>query len=297
MHKILSTLIGTALLLVFAVGSLHAVHLVNPAGKVVTISYGKTFRIVYNQSSGLYNIYSGQEAIISAAYAEVKNGEQRLLTTDYSRISYKVEPLKDQFGKGSKYIFTLIKAGLPQLQQLFYVYPSLPYFFTEVVLKGAGVKSNYMSPITANKVNLYAKGDNRNLFVPFDNDTFIRYDAKSTAASLTNTSSEVGAFYDNTSRKGLIVGSVEHMVWKTGVTSSGQADQLNELKVFGGYTEQSVTRDQIPHGSISGSVVRSPKVFVGYFKDWRTGLETYGKVNRLSEKPYIFNWTKPVPFG
>ena len=75
MHKILSTLIGTALLLVFAVGSLHAVHLVNPAGKAVTISYGKTFRIVYNQSSGLYNVYSGQQAIISAAYAEVKNGE------------------------------------------------------------------------------------------------------------------------------------------------------------------------------------------------------------------------------
>ena len=297
MHKILRTLIGTALLHLFAVASLYAADFAVPAGKAVTIAYGKTFRIVYDQSSGLYNVYSGEQAIITAAFSEVKNAEQRLLTTDYSNITYKVEPLKDQFGSGKRYTFTLTKAGLPQLQQVFYVYPNLPYFFTAVLLKGTGAKSNYMSPITAAKVNIYAKGDNRNLFVPFDNDTFIRYDAKSTASKLTNTSSEVGAFYDNTSRKGLIVGSVEHMVWKTGVTSSGQGDQLNDLKVFGGFSEQSVTRDQIPHGSISGNVVSSPKVFVGYFADWRAGFEFYGKANRLSEAPYVFNWTKPVPFG
>jgi len=183
------------------------------------------------------------------------------------------------------------------MEQVFYVYPGHDYFFTEVNLKGAKLKTNMMAPLVSSHVDIGLKGDYRTLFVPFDNDTFIRYDAKSTASMMENTSAEVTAVYDNQSRKGLVLGSVEHMVWKTGIESKGKAGNLTDLRIWGGYTDEKVTRDKTEHGYLTGAVVKSPKLFVGYFADWRTGLEAYGKANRIQEKPYVFNWTKPVPFG
>ncbi|RZL17447.1 MAG: alpha-galactosidase [Pedobacter sp.] len=287
---------GVVILLVIAI-RLSASAAVPIPPKLVNIPYGNNSKIIYDQSTGLYDLYQNNKQIIKNAFAEVKSGDQVFKSLDYKQISFKIETLKDQFGKGKKYIFTLKKEGVPTLKQVFFVYPNLPYFFTEVLLLGNEQKSNYMSPLSTNNVHLHSKGDNRNLFVPFDNDTFIRYDAKSTLKGIRNVSAEVAAFYDNTTRKGLIVGSVEHMVWKTGIASEGKDDELNELKVFGGYSDKQVTRDQIPHAAVSGDVLKSPKIFVGYFNDWRTGFEAYGKVNRLSEAPFVFNWTKPVPFG
>jgi len=268
-----------------------------PAFKQLSMPYGRNSRIIYDQSTGLYDLYQGKLQIINDAFAEVKSGDQVLKSNEYTVHTYTIEALNDQFGVGKRYMFFLRKKGLPEMQQVFYVYPNLSYFFTEVLLKGDAIKSNYMSPLSSNNVILHAKGDNRNLFVPFDNDTFVRYDAKSTFSNIKNASAEVGAFYDNTSRKGLIIGSVEHMVWKTGVLSEGKGDQLRELRVYGGYSDKQVTRDQIPHATISGDLIKSPKIFVGYFVDWRIGLEAYGKAGRLAEVPFVFNWAKPVPFG
>jgi alpha-galactosidase len=272
-----------------------AFALSNAKPKLITIPYGSNSRIVYNQSMGTYEVYSGKLKIINAI-AQVKNGDKLLNSVLYSRRSSAVSTVKDQLGTGKKYVFSSSQAGEPELQQVFYVYPNLPYFLTQVILVGKNLSSNYMSPIFGD-VTLHAKGDNRTLFVPFDNDTFIRYDAKSTAEDTKNISAEVGAFYDNISGKGLIIGSVEHMVWKTGVFTHGKGDHLEELNVFGGYSDKAVTRDQIPHGSITGDVLKSPKMFVGIYEDWRNGLEDYGKANRLAEPPYVFNWTKAVPFG
>ncbi|WP_214226592.1 alpha-galactosidase [Pedobacter sp. B4-66] len=266
--------------------------------RVIHISYGTSSDIVYNLNSGTYEVFSNKKKIIANAYALVKNNEESISSKDYEQIKFEEAAIKDKFGVGKKYTIILTKSGLPQMEQVFYVYPGHDYFLTEVSLKGSGVKSNYMAPLVSNGANIYAKGDVRTLFVPFDNDTFIRYNAKPMGANLVeNTSSEVGAIYENQTRKGLILGSVEHMVWKTGVLSKGTDNSLTELSVWGGYTDEKVTRDKVAHGFISGSAVKSPKVFVGYFSDWRTGLEAYGKANRIAEPPFVFNWTKPVPFG
>ncbi|MGV8878513.1 MAG: hypothetical protein ACOH2A_05740 [Sphingobacteriaceae bacterium] len=154
-----------------------------------------------------------------------------------------------------------------------------------------------MATLVSNAVNIHKKGDNRILFVPFDNDTFVRYDAKSMQNELRNTSSEISAFYENRSRYGLIVGSVEHTTWKTGIKTVGKNEMLSELVIWGGYTDEKVTRDTMAHGSITGTSLKSPKIFVGYFPDWRCGMDTYAKANRIAEHPYIFNWDKPTPFG
>jgi alpha-galactosidase len=38
-------------------------------------------------------------------------------------------------------------------------------------------------------------------------------------------------------------------------------------------------------------------MMVGWFEDWRKGLEEYGKANRLAEPHYLFEWNKATPFG
>lgn len=261
------------------------------------IPYGAGSAIIYDTATKTYTVQASRSRIISNAYSIVKNGGQVLSSKDYETVKSASIVLNDGFGTGEKYTITLSRPGYPVMEQVFYVYPGHDYFFTEVILKGEKLKSNYMAPLQSEAVNLHSKGDNRVLFCPFDNDTFIRYNAKSMAAQTTNTSSEIAAIYDNTSRKGLIAGSVEHTVWKTGILSKGRQDRLSDLCVWGGYTEEKVTRDQIPHGAITGSTIKSPKVFIGYFADWRTGMEAYGKANRIQEKPYVFNWDRPVPFG
>ncbi|TCC97445.1 alpha-galactosidase [Pedobacter psychroterrae] len=266
-------------------------------GDQISIPFGSASKIVFDTKAKTYNVFSAGIKIISNAYSLVKNNRQSITSKDYDEVKPIVLAINDGFGDGKKYTIVLSKPGLPSLEQVFYVYPGHEYFLTEVSLKGTDLKSNYMSPLVSNEVNISANGENRTLFVPFDNDTFIRYNAKSMNTDMENTSSEVGAVYENQSRKGLILGSVEHMVWKTGVFSKGKSGQLTDLRIWGGYSDEKVTRDKIEHGYLSGNVIKSPKVFVGYFADWRKGMEAYGKANRIQEVPYVFNWTKPVPFG
>ncbi|MGY4385803.1 alpha-galactosidase [Pedobacter sp. UYP24] len=292
-------IIAWKVVMVFCFGFLQSAsaNLQTNKAKTVTIPFGKYSTIVYNFQSGTYDVKIGTQIVIHAAGSKVLNGSQILKSTDYQSIKLNQLTIKDQFGVGRKYVFILSKVGMPTMEQVFYTYTSKTYFLSEVVLRGAKISSNNISPLFTGNVNLHAIGDNRVLFAPFDNDTFVRYNAKSTTKEIENTSSEVGALYDNDTRKGLIVGSLEHTVWKTGVRSKGIGDQLSELDVFGGYTSEENTRDKIAHGYISGSAIKSPKIFVGYFEDWRKGLEEYGKANRLQEPPFVFSWTKPVPFG
>jgi alpha-galactosidase len=263
----------------------------------IRIPYGSGSEIVFDIKTKTCSVFWGGIKIISNAYSIVKNRDQIISSKDYDEVKSIQTSIADGFGTGKKYTIILSKTGLPKMEQIFYVYSGHDYFFTEVSIKGADLRSNYMSPMVSNEVNIHAKGDNRILFVPFDNDTFIRYNAKSMKTEADNTSSEVGAVYDNQSRRGLILGSVEHTVWKTGIYSKGKLDHLTDLRIWGGYTDEKVTRDKTAHGYLSGNTLKSPKVFIGYFADWRSGMEAYGKANRIQEIPFVFNWTKPVPFG
>lgn len=262
-----------------------------------TINFGSNNRIEYNTATGTLNIFYNDQLIIGDAYALAYNGSTPLHSSWYTSRTIAQTQVSDNQGIGTKYTVTLTGNGLPEMKQVFYVYPGKPHFFTEVSIQGSNISSNYMAPLISGHVNIRAAGDTRSLFIPFDNDTFIRYDARSLGNALTNTSAEAGAVYENGSRKGLIAGSIEHDVWKTGVRTSGSGAVLNELTIWGGYTEEGVTRDRKAHGAITGVQARSPKIFIGYFNDWRTGLEEYGTANRLAAPQYIFPWAQPVPFG
>ncbi len=260
------------------------------AGDSVRIQYGQHGELFYNLKKGTFSVYSDHRLIFSDVAALVKADGLLLSSAAYALREYKAEAVEDRFGKGVKHILKLHGEGKPVMMQVFYTYPGREYFLTAVSLSGGDLKSNYMSPFDGAFAPL--KGDVRTLFIPFDNDTFISYEAKPLIEGLSNVSAEAGVVYDNETRKGWVVGSVEHTVWKTGVSTGG-----NRVTAWGGYTDVAVNRDNIPHGSIRGKELKSPLIFVGCSEDWRAGLETYGQANRLQEPPYIFNWTGPTPVG
>jgi alpha-galactosidase len=269
-------------------------HSYDPA-TTVTIPFGTGNSIVYNRGSKSYDVFYGTDRIITQALAKAKNGNVTLNSSDYTTATVTNASHTDGIGSGTTYTVTLTGTGLSQMQQMFYVYDSVGYFFTEVSIQGTSLSSNYMAPLATSAVSLPVAGEYRSLFVPFDNDTNVRYDAKPLAESVT--SSEVGAIYENTSRTGIVAGSVQSDRWKTGVKAVGTGTQLSELTVWGGYADIGVTRDQRAHGSLVGSSLKSPRMFVGYFSDFRDGMELYGKAVNVFSPRYIFNYTGSTPFA
>lgn len=243
--------------------------------------------INYNLAGGTADFYWQGSEKITGFYAAVSNAASCLVSTNY--------PVRTWFASGAQAVVTNSGGGRPLLLQYFTL-DQTDSFLTSVSLAAAtNLQSNWMMPLGVNAtggVNLGVANDNRALFVPFDNDHSVSYNSESMNGS--DTGNEVGAFYDNVSRNGLVVGSVTHDTWKTGVSWSGGNNKLNQLSVFGGVTSY-WTWDVMPHGAISGQVISSPVIFAGFGNDWRTVMEHYADENALVV-PRL-TWTNGIPFG
>ncbi|MCF0064605.1 T9SS type A sorting domain-containing protein [Dyadobacter sp. LJ419] len=266
---------------------------------IQTIAFGTNSRIDYDLSNGTYDVYFDNVKTIGEAFATANSDAMVNSTAGYTSRTYSSAPANDSFGSGTRHVITLTGGGQLEMQQVFYTYTGKNHFYTELILNGSGSNSYKMTPLTSNAVDIHSNGDRRGLFVPFDNDKWVRYEAKEIGYA-NFTSSEAGAIYDNTSRKGLIIGSVEHEVWKTGVNLAGEGrTETSFISVIAGWTNENVTRDKRGHGwvGVGQQSCKSPRIMVGYYGDWRDGFEQYGKANALAEPRYIFDWTAATPFG
>ncbi|MEK8128903.1 CBM35 domain-containing protein [Paenibacillus filicis] len=267
-----------------------------------------SYELLYNTSTGLSQYNWNNKTVVQGVYSAIQL-DRLVASTEYDRHVFSrkdVDTFKDETGKGIRITVSNEKAGLPTLKQSFYLYNNAPYLLTEASASQAGgLTTSYIAPVVVHArggVNIGTYGDNRVLVTPFDNDSWSRYQAKTINTRLNTgsyVSSELTAIYDNTSRKGLVLGSVTHDTWKTGIAWSGTDNKLNELRVFGGFTSQASTHDSLPHAAVSGRTVTSPKIFIGFYDDYRTGLESYGQVNAAIAPPLAFgkNIPKGVPVG
>ena len=265
-------------------------------GSLLTIPFGVKNKIIYNLKTGTYAIFFDGKETIKNAYAICKAGPV-YDSRNYTTVVYSISNVNNKFGKGK--LYTITHPGSNQLQQLFTVFPDKNYFIAELTLKGENAACNYMAPLIADNFVFDKKGDNRSLFVPFDNDMWVRYNAAEMQKA-NFTSSEVTALYNNDTYNGIVIGSLEHTLWKSGVQVTGASDTtLAELAVFAGYTDPAITHDQLPHGNVPAinGICSSPKMMIGYFDDWRNGMETYAKLNGIAEPKYIFSWKGAKPIG
>lgn len=257
-----------------------------------------------NASDANINIFYKETNIITnsrCSFNITKGGAQFTMSTINSETQ---TPVSDAFGTGIKVTVTGTSssadaAGITVTQD-FYFYDNLDYFLTEFTISSlSDLAPNYMAPIktTGNNSTVLSGSDNRILEIPYHNTDFIRFISNSFggAVSTINHSYEVGGVYNESSRTGLIAGSVEHTVWKTGVDFTTQNNSwVNVMEVYGGRAVQPDRNNEAQtHGSVKGKTVKSPKIFIGYFDDWRDGLELYGDANAIVTPKCEWNGRKP----
>ncbi len=278
---------------VLAVSLGYAGQLQTPmqVGNLLQMTNGNV-RLEYNLTTGRANFYWQNSLKISGFYAGVRLYSGDVLT---NYITGTVYTSRTWAVPSNTVEVTSTHSALPTMKQTF-ILDQDNSFLTRLEVSGNNLHSRWIGPLvmdTADGVDLGSYADNRALIVPFDNDSFT-FSYNATPINNTSTSYEVSAFYDNTSRNGLVVGSVTHDTWKTGVYFQGSNNRLSVLNVFGGVTS-SDTRDVSAHGLVRGNTISSPMVFVGFGSDWRTVLESYGDANAVITPK--LTWNGGVPFG
>ncbi|WP_316827964.1 alpha-galactosidase [Pedobacter miscanthi] len=270
---------------------------IGKSASAIIINYGKSGKIDYNLKTGTFNVSDGMAQLLLNGFSQAEYQKKLFSSKDYKQITYSKTAVKDGFGNGFKHVFLLKQSGLPNMQQVFYTYNVKDYFMIGITLQGANLSINHMVPLSGNLIDQEHSDTPTSLFVPFDNDTFISYNTVSLNVNVSSPSAEVGALYHDQTRKGFVIGSIEHGNWKTGIITAMDGDKKIGIQAICGYTEESITRDKIPHGYLNGSSISSAKVFFGAFDDWRLGMETYAKLNRIAEPPIVFKWNKATPVG
>lgn len=262
-----------------------------------TILEAGKWTLQYDACANGIDIQKDSKLIYDNVYASYKLSDRMVSTRNYTTHRISTEKIRDRFGVGYRYEVTYVDTHLPTVVQSFYVYPEREYILTDFTVESESeIISNYMAPVRVDRMpEVLNQGENnRALFIPFDNDCWIRY--QSHPLTFTDlTSYEVTAVFNNDDREAIVIGSVEHDNWKTGITlGKGTPSQIGSLVCYGGAADQ-LTRDVKPHGALRGTKIKSPQILLGFFDDWREGMEAYAEANALIAPPK--KWDKAVPFG
>jgi len=263
------------------------------ANDVVDLQQGK-WLLKYDKTTGDADyIYQGKtilEHVNSVAYLD-----KRISGSNYPECTIEKTAVNDVYGNGVCYTVTRTKAGFPSLIQHFYLYDNKDYFLTDIELSDSKeLASNYLCPVSTTRgheSSVLGSGDNRVLIIPFDNDKWVRYRSASLRGGVN--SNEVTAVYNADTRNGIVIGSVEHDVWKSGIrVESGRPETISRIEFYTGAAGEA-TRDVLPHGKVKGLHIRSPKVLFGYFQDWRDGMEEFGRACAATAPSLSWNFGKP----
>ena len=237
------------------------------------------------------SISHGTTRVAHGLRAEYLLDGQTVGTAAYANRAFSAERISDDFGRGRRWTITYTDPVLPTLTQTFAIYDR--YLLTDIALQSAaGVATNYMAPVVIDQTDtIVSSPQKRRIFVPYDNDAWIRYASTAANAADTLRAYEVTSVYDTRDRRGLVVGAIDHNQWKNAVELT---DGAHRLRAFSGVADQ-LTRDRLSHGTVAGQRVRSARFMIGLFDDWRTGLEIYADANAIVAP--CRSWQKAMPVG
>ncbi|BAV07946.1 alpha-galactosidase [Filimonas lacunae] len=265
----------------------------------LNIPFGARGRIIYHLQQGTYSVLQNEIATVHNAYALCQSRQQDYDSRNPGTHTYTQTTASTPAGKATVYTITH-QSNNGQLQQLFYIYPHQNYFITQVRVKSEQTGCNKISPMVAAVVDLPGKGNHPYaLQVPFDNDMWARYHAQELGNS-SFTSSEVTALYNNDTYAGIVLGSLEQDVWKSGIGfSTGNETKPPSMILYAGLADSIITHDRCEHGAVlpQNGYCTSPKMMVGFFDDWRNGMETYARLHLKYEPRIVFSWNQATPMG
>lgn len=263
-------------------------------------------RVEVDLANGSASIAWLDEAAVQGIESRIRLDGRLLTTREARERSYRIADASGVFGAGAELTVQHRMDDRLEIMQRFTVHEGMRACLVQAEARrsdGEAIASNYIAPIycadEAGALRLKAEsGDSEQdpllaLFVPFDNDKWVRYE--SVAMPGRTESYEASAVYRDGSRRGLVFGSVAHDTWKTGIVIDSEAGQaVQRLEIYGGAASE-YTRDTIPHGIVSGTVLSSPVIWLGAFGDYRDGLLAFGEANARIEPPLA--WEGTVPFG
>jgi alpha-galactosidase len=262
-------------------------------------------RVDADLASGLYSVKWKDGSILSNATAvAILSDGTPLIASSFAHhqcAETDVTPFADELGNGIAVTIHHLDGAQPELRQRICVYENQPFCVVSLeIVASHSVATNNIAPMITGVsgaiggVSLPDAANPLVLFVPFDNDAGVRYNNHHDPAKDPD-SYEVTAVYDNQSRHGIVLGSITHDVWKTGIEARNIANGvIHNLRVYGGATG-TLSRDTQPHGNVSGTTIASPRIWIGSFADWRDGLEAFGNANARIHPPLA--WDGGVIFG
>lgn len=231
--------------------------------------------------SGKFSVAFDGVTMFEDAVSQAKLDGKIISSENYDSFDMSAYELSDKRGNGTLIKAKLEKVGLPAMEISFSFYEGENFFLIDEKLISkdeSEVATNYIAPIVikdGSVQNGKPKWTNF-LEVPFDNDSWAEFEATNLFQS--GISHEVGAFFTPDTKDGFVVGSVTHDKWKSAVEYTNGLGRIDTLTVYSG-ANTVLTRDQSPHGTVHGDEVSSAVFMVGFYKNWKDGMNEYGKIN------------------
>ncbi|MEN0052681.1 MAG: hypothetical protein AAGC65_03395 [Mucilaginibacter sp.] len=241
-----------------------------------------------------------------------------LSTADCSVHQAATDAFDNSFGKGVRIVIKHSgnSKGITLVQQIT-LYQNHAYLLTNLEALGTAPLESRdvcaLAVLPSQKANLIQPGaEPRFLDVPFDNDDWVnvlerKWEGNGKPA-FSGIGYEYAAIYDNAKNSGLVMGSLSHDFWKTGIVyhAGKQTGIIDSLKIYDGaataddpslphdYGGQDGTHDQAPHGTMKGKVISSSVIYLCGSADVRKAFVDYGNANVLFNGRSDWKGTAPV---
>lgn len=235
---------------------------------------------------------------ITRARSQAKAVDGRaILTRDAALESVKQRAVVDELGHGVQMDARYTADNGLILVQRLTVYEELTQMTAQVLLSDSRgeVETRFLAPVDVvypgkDVHPLFLTYAQRMLLVPYDNDMWVRYEVAPLRPG--RTSYDVTAIFDPERRYGLVLGALDHDVWKNAISCT--ALDARTWMAYSGIADAG-THDCLPHGALVGDEVPSARFTLGWHEDVRAGLEAFGDLCAAVRPP--LPWPHPVPFG
>ncbi|HEY0826926.1 MAG TPA: coagulation factor 5/8 type domain-containing protein, partial [Bacilli bacterium] len=288
--------------------SAFAAVTISQSGNIVTATNG-TITITYDVSIGKGTFKTGGgTTLISNWYSDYKivGNSTRINSYDTAtRSATWVSIGTDGYGTGG-YRLTITNTLSSGSTILLYInmYADQSYVIVDMTVNnGTSQQIEIMEPIGANNLDIGSGTDKRIYTSPHNNNfdygvapvnnfgnSENGYDRVSgstlTWSAFNGISHWVTAMFDNTAKQGVIGGAATTVNWKSDQKLAVASTANGPLTGFYLYNTG---------GTQSGTSVSSDKFFLGYFSDYRTGLETFATAYTVAQPKLA--WTGAVPIG
>jgi len=248
--------------------------------------------VVLHTATGTVDYYFAGGGSLDNTVAYVQDINTGLLSTaSLGQHPYSTDAVEDSLGKGIRInIKHMDDRHALYLLQRITLYADDPYVLTYLVAGSVTgqtlIETRNISPVAvlpSAKGRLTVPGSEpRILDEPFDNDEWVGVKERHWPDA-TGISYDFSSVYDNSTMAGVVLGSVTHDVWKTGIIykTASVKGQIDSFVIYGGAAtpDKDGTHDHAPHGTIKGNTIASPLVYLGGSPDIRPLFTTYGRIN------------------